>query len=251
MKKIHSTGVTSLKPHDPAFCPKQWKLEYLDRKGTGSDAMEKGKYFEFLCIGATADGQPVEPIYVNKGKDLNADYKAITELAKQFKVVAKEMGLAVKQAQVYMETFTKGGTLDILADLNGRECLVDLKYTETKEDERWSEFGWANPENKDLFQAAHYVKLWHETTGNWLPFYYLVFGKSGWVKFIQVIITNEYFEKVYESRINNYLDYVEEMEQSGYPANPEYNKCRKCGVAKFCDSKATAPTVQKVYLTHE
>lgn len=251
MKKIHSTGVTSLKPYDPAFCPKQWKLDYLDRKGVSSDAMEKGKYFEYLCLGATADGKPVQPVTVNKGKDLNADYKAITELAKQFKEVTTDMGLEVLQAQIYLETETKGGTLDFLGSLNGRRCLVDLKYTETKEDERWSEFGWANPENKDLFQAAHYVKLWHETHNEWLPFYYLVFGKSGWVKFIQVIITSEYFEKVYEARINNYIDYVNQMQQSGYLANPEYNKCRKCGVSEYCNSKAKTPTVQKVYLTVE
>lgn len=251
MKKIHSTGVTSLRPHDPDFCSMQWKLNYLDRKGIGSDAMEKGKYFEFLCIGATADGKPVEPEYLKDGKTMTAPYREIAELAEHFKEVTTNMGLEVLSAQLYMETQTKGGTLDILGSYQGRKCLVDLKYTETKEDERWSEFGWADLEKKDMFQAAHYVKLWHETQGEWLPFYYLVFGKSGWVKFIQVIITQEYFEKVYEARISNYMDYVTELEEKGYPANPEYNKCRKCGVSQFCKSKAVTPTVQKVYLSLE
>ena len=89
------------------------------------------------------------------------------------------------------------GHPDCLVTYKGEKAILDLKYTGVKENEscKWNPYAWDDLEYKDFRQALHYVEMYYLMHGEYLPFFYLVFGKSGWVKFICVDISQNGMEE--------------------------------------------------------
>ena len=85
------------------------------------------------------------------------------------------------------------GHPDALITYKGELAILDLKYTAIKENEsaKWNAYAWADLEHKDFSQAIHYIELYYQIHNVYLPFFYLVFGKSGWVKFICIDLTKD------------------------------------------------------------
>jgi len=191
------------------------------------------------------------PEDLSKGSpsQIQLDLDQIILIAKQ---VLKLKGLDVEKGdkQVKIETDEEIGHLDwVTNDLieQPKIALYDVKYTETKADD-WRN-GWGNVDEKDSakIQAAHYTYLYHEATGEWAPFYFLIFGKGGWIKIMKMTLTPDglTFHKL---AIEQAKDILSKFVKSKWKARPEYNRCLACDFYEICDQKAILPEIQEIYI---
>jgi uncharacterized protein YeeX (DUF496 family) len=176
-------------------CPQAIKLRYIDKVQTEqSEAMKRGLYFEWLLLGQSSQEAPQLEKLKNGGK--SQAEKDIEELAGIAKKTLELLGINMEyiQPQMRLEVDGMSGIIDMVAnDIENpdRMAIYDVKYTETKYDDRWN--GWADLENKldSKRQARHYIHLYHLKHGVYLPYYFLVFGKSGWCRVIKCVMTSE------------------------------------------------------------
>ena len=206
-----------------------------------SITMKKGLLFESLLIGSSRggvyDGEDFPKL--KSGKPTKGELD-VRQLAESSKDVLKDMGIEPIDVQPEWETDTLIGHPDLTANYKGEKILIDIKYTETKEDDnvRWNPFAWGGDiRNKDYTQAIHYVYMCHLITGEYLPFYYLIFGKSGWVKFVRVKIKPETLE-MHKNIVKNLEEDV--LDFQPYPIN-DYSVCKKCSLFDICDEATKLP----------
>jgi hypothetical protein len=243
------------------ICPAYLKNKYIDlieerEEEDTKNAMFKGRYFEWHLLGATRDG--IEPIFdkntIGK-KDLygRKDFRPAAEIEMDLIVenaseLLYSMGLdpdeGEKQKEVISEDFI--GHLDwVTRDLKNpdRKAIYDVKYTETKIDDRF--IGWADFESKheSRLQAIHYIIMMYLETGEYMPFYFLIFGKSGWVRVIKVEMTSEGLTW-HENTVKRVKERVELWKKTGWIAVPEYNKCIRCGYMSICKQRAISPNIE-------
>jgi hypothetical protein len=201
--------------------------------------MLKGQYFEQQLIGANRSGTIVE---MPKGKSGNklTDEIRLDELAANGKALMEKMGIKITGVQRTITVEDLEGHLDVDAIYNGRRVTIDVKYTDTKIDDRWN--GWGDIENKDHLQPVHYTYLEWKLSGEFIPFYYLIFGKSGWVRFVQVAIGQE--------RMAAHAASIEvlrnELPREKWEASPEFNKCMDCPLLEKCKHAAKVPSLELI-----
>lgn len=233
-------------------CPKQIYYEKIERiKTEPSELMLKGRYFEHHLIGGTVDGEiPELPKLKNGSK--SADEKALDELLIFAKEVLNANGIDFEsgQKQVRFEHDGMSGVVDYIGldFLNkDRMALYDLKYTETKEDDRWN--GWGDIEYKPdaKFQAIHYIRLAYEEFKVWMPYYFVIFGKSKWVKVIKIVATESSIAN-HSVAVNASKQRLIELEASGWKPTPILQKCIKCPFNSICSDKSLKSEVEVVEL---
>jgi hypothetical protein len=194
---------------DRDVCPKYLKYKYLEKieeKETEEtkSVMFRGRYFEWHLLGATRDGQepkfhknqiPKKDKYGKKDfrPQAQIDMDVIVEYARD---ILMGMGLDTDEGekQLHLVSDDLEGHLDwVTKDFANpeRQAIYDVKFTETAHDDRFR--GWADFESKieAKIQAIHYIKLMFYVRAVYMPFYFLVFGKSFWVRVIKVEMTNE------------------------------------------------------------
>src|SRR6056297_2153209 len=188
-------------------CPKQIYYSFVEGKDLiePSENMILGRYFESELLGACRGGEKQEPRYLKSG-DIAKPFADCLELVNFAKSVFKRLGIEVTKDNVQLDIQTEllKGAIDLRSnDIKDKSKLAnyDVKWTATKEDDRWN--GWGLPEEKTdaIIQAAHYTLLSYEELGEWLPFYFLVFGKDKWVKVIRYQFT-ETSIKAHKERIS-------------------------------------------------
>lgn len=187
---------------------------------------------------------------------------AVIIIAKQ---VLERMGLdtSLGKKQVKLEFEDTHGHLDWIAPnfvtkLEGEECIIDVKYTETKADDRYN--GWADfQERTDIqtekarTQAGQYIMLYHQNFDKWVPYYFFIFGRSGWVKIIKMTMLESGLSDI-KAKQQLTRDRIKEFEKSKWKARPEYNKCMSCAFAAFelngevhlCPSRSITPSIENV-----
>lgn len=232
-------------------CPRFIHFRYIQRiKTQPSDAMFKGLYFEWHLLGTVRDA--TEPIYERlKGggkPEVQLQLDSIIFKAEQVMIRAG-IDIARGEKQLHIETDTLEGHLDLVTNdfqKPGGKAIYDVKYTDTKIDDRYN--GWGDAENASAvrLQAMHYVILYHQKYGVYLPFYYLVFGKSGWVRFIRIRISDEAPILQHMGTIEYVVRKLTDMGANGWKATPEFNKCTACQFNAICDSKAMIPKVEMI-----
>lgn len=233
---------------DAQCCPYAVKLNYVDKlKSETTELMLRGHVFEYKLIGkSTSDKEIPELPKLQKGglSQAEKDIDVLVEIAKAAMV---KLGVDFKNSQVQVRLETKNGEsglLDMVTTVGGRKSIVDVKYTETKYDDRWN--GWADletrPESKR--QARHYIKLWHDLFGEWLPYYFFVFGKSGWMRVLKCTLTSESLE-VHEEEIQATRDLLKRFEKEGWKPLPSYEKCRDCYMMAHCTFVQTLPDIEQ------
>ena len=74
-------------------------------------------------------------------------------------------------------------------------------------------------------------------TKEYLPFFYLVFGKSGWVKFISIDLTNDSLTE-YRTKLKNFKKDIKTFKPEGIN---KYEICRKCPIT--CNERITKPQI--------
>jgi hypothetical protein len=127
--------------------------------------------------------------------------------------------------------------IDAVAIIEGRKAIVDCKYTETAENDFRN--GWGDLDSKSNIQPVHYVYMSKFIYGEYLPFYYWIFGKTGWVKLVKVEVMPTAIEE-HEFNLERHREHLAEFKPQ--PAN-SYNKCRTCHHWDYCDYKTTLPTI--------
>ena len=178
--------------YDPNYCDMKWNAVYkLGHRTAPSDAMVNGLVFEQQVIGMSRGGEVYEIPKLKNGKESKRemDLRLISGFARK---VIKDLKIKFLDIQPEWETEDLIGHPDALIEWKEEKCILDLKYTATKEDEscKWNPYAWGKDlELKDYTQAIHYVEMYYQMTGLFVPFFYLVFGKGGWVKFINVDIS--------------------------------------------------------------
>lgn len=226
----------NLKPNKSANKPV--KVKFLQDRGHSVDGLTIPELDEKLKF------EPAE--YVDGEK--HEAYKNIDDIVAFAKEVCLKLGIDLSKgkSQVDVQSETLKGAIDhVNIDIENPEILAnyDVKYTDTKEDDRWN--GWGNPEDKwdAQIQAAHYSLVTFEKTGLWYPFYFLVFGKDKWVKVIRFQLTEDGLH-AHKERIRETASKINEYALNDYKGNGSFNKCLACPFYDLCEDKATIPLIE-------
>ena len=228
-------------------CGLLFKAKYIDKTliTEPSEAMQLGIYFEYLATGMLPkSGKVPMPEYTLKGV-IKEPYKRAQESAEFFKKIIAHYDIKILQTGLYVQTEEENGVLDILAEWNGKKCVIDLKYSGLLED-KWNPLGWeieSLPMKDDIMvQGVHYKMLLQKAMGIDCDFYYFVFDTkdSSKVKIIKQNIDEDRFA-VHENNLSLIKEKLANSIGRGFKAYPEYNKCIECPLFDTCDSKAIMP----------
>jgi len=235
--KISQSAIKDFYKED--FCKIKWEHIYVKGyRSRPTEAMLNGLVFEELVIGSSRDGEVhLLPRLKNGGvSKREADLIRLSEFAKN---TMKDLEIKLLEVQPKWETDTLIGHPDALITYKGELAIMDLKYTAVREDEscKWNPYAWSDLEYKDFRQALHYVEMYYQNHGQYLPFFYLVFGKSGWVKFISIDITKSSIED-YNMLLKTF---VKDLEQFEAKPIKNYSICRKCTIE--CDKRTEKPNI--------
>lgn len=231
----------NLKPTKSAS--KKLKIEYLTKKQVGFNLEASSEELDEILDTMPEDLTAGEP---------GADERGLVKLVEYAKNVMFLMGIIPSngQNQVQIDTGDLIGHLDhVNQDFANptRKAIYDLKYTETGENDRFNGWGDILQNFSAINQARHYIKIYHDKFKEFLPFYFLVFGKSGWVKVFKMNLTEDGLA-AHESQIETVKEVVVKMEVDNFPATPKFNKCAKCDFKDICDFRATRPEVEEISL---
>ena len=237
--KISQSAIKSF--YDENFCELKWEKFFVEGyRSTPTAAMIDGLVFEELTIGSTRDNESfigmIPRLKNGNVSKREADLVYLSEFAKK---TMKDLDIKIIEVQPEWETDTLIGHPDALITYKGNKAIMDLKYTGVKEDEscRWNPYAWSDLEYKDFRQALHYVEMYYQKEGEYLPFFYLVFGKSGWVKFISVDITS--------SALDDYRMLLDTFRADLKSFTPKpiksYKICRKCPI--LCNKRTETPNI--------
>lgn len=221
-------------------CPLRWKTQWIDKNipfGT-NEHMDKGNYFEYLCIGKNAvEGKPVDPPLTSTGKKPVA-IERIEQQAAMFKRMFDPMddkfiGHSIVNTQLELPSHEeREGTVDFeTIDVDSEKWIFDLKLTADADSTR-TEYGWGNnPEDMDLVQLVHYYDLYRKKFFIRPKVGILVFDYSPRmnIKFLDITITEDAVEeKNYRfAKANNVMDLYNEK---GWSRIPSLSECEKCPI---------------------
>jgi len=220
-------------------CRIKWEEMYINGyRNRPTAAMLDGLVFEQLTIGESRGSclHTIPKLKNGNPSKRETDLIKLSEFAKQTMI---DLDIVLLDVQPEWNTDTLTGHPDALITYKGNEAIMDLKYTGVREDEscKWNPYAWSDLQYKDFRQALHYVEMYYQLEGIYLPFFYLVFGKSGWVKFICIDITASAMED-YRMLLRTFVDDLETFEAK--PIN-DYSICRKCTI--LCDKRTIKPNI--------
>ena len=223
-------------------------LHYINRVETKpSEAMLCGLYFEHHLIGGCRGGQvPEMPKSKTTGKPLKAQQDLDILIPKAAAIMEKN-NIVITEVQPEYICGHIVAHIDAIGTIDGEECIMDVKWTATRHDDKWN--GWAEPENKPeaLLQATHYVYTYYVATGKLLPFYFLIFGKSGWVNAVRFNIGKKYLVQ-HEKVIDDTQAYLAEAINTNFKSDPHFGVCGACRYKDVCNkySEKLLPTIIEV-----
>lgn len=224
---------------------KQYITKEIESEPT--ESMKLGIYFEYLCTGQFPKSGKIEGPKTLKTGEFSAEYKRVVKQADNFKEYINKLCIKIKKAGVYIEKGISNGIIDIEAEFEGNDIIIDLKYSGLL-DNKWEELGWnteALPyKEKIMIQAVHYTYLTEK------PFYFWVFSSANEdCKLIKVNIDPEAI-KNHIQLIEKTKDMIDIDKEMGFNAHPELNRCKKCPLFTSCEHKTEVPIIETVYYTN-
>lgn len=221
----------------PDFCPKAYYETDVTKNFTRptSDAMLKGKYFEYLATGAAdRDGEIAEMQPTARGK-LSVDQVRIEWQARQFSKNLEKDGIELVKvgeslAFNLFEEFLTTGILDTEVLYKGEPYIMDIKLTANIHN-TYGDFSWGDFQSMDKLQAYTYTLLKYHQTGIKYGFIYYIadFKKNPEYKIEEVIDPLREYKEVYRRFRNAFLKHLV-MEKENFPPAPSA-KCEKCVVS--------------------
>tara|TARA_Y100000401_G_scaffold5734_1_gene3908 strand:+ start:21309 stop:22034 length:726 start_codon:yes stop_codon:yes gene_type:complete len=233
--KISQSGLRDF--YDPEYCQIKWIEVYKNgHRNKPTNAMLDGLVFEQMTIGMSRGGEVYEIPKLKNGNPSKRETDLI-KLADEAKETLKKLKIKLVDVQPEWETEDMIGHPDALIKIQDELAIMDLKYTGTREDEsaRWNPYAWNDLEYKDFSQAVHYIEMYYRLHGLYLPFIYMVFGKSGWVKAIAIDLTEDKLTE-YKIKLNNFKKDIKNFKAK--PIN-KYTICKKCMIE--CKHRTKTP----------
>jgi hypothetical protein len=241
-------------------CGLFFKANYIDKDPEAqkppSDAMKVGIYFEYLCTGALPkSGVIPEPEMAYKGTNrekLAAPYERAQQSAEVFKQIIDHYKIKILDKGIYLETNEMNGVADILAEWDGEQVFIDLKYSGLIDD-KWNEMGWdlesLHLKDSIMIQGVHYKLLAERVWGiDNIPFYYFVFSSQdpNNVKIIRQEV-DESRKQAHVVAINNVMGKIKNDLANGFKPLPSLSRCNSCPISHKCKYKVNYPLIDEVY----
>lgn len=237
-------------------CGLKIKAQYIDKMSSEPTPPQAlGNWFEYKCTGALPPYNPIvpEPKVLKSGK-LSVAYERMLSQVDNFKSAIKHYNVNILHPGYDMKFGNITGTADIIAEMDGKKCIIDIKTTALFDD-KWNEYGWSTehltggfrPKLTLLVQAVHYVWLYHSMHGEWLDFYFWVFStqNSHDFKIIRVNIEDDLFQE-HAQDIKMGLNFLMHSVENGFKAYPNISRCAKCFLNDNCSSKMEVPVISVV-----
>lgn len=234
-------------------CGLLFKAKYIDKnvESLPSDSMKEGIYFEFLCTGALdRKGNAPEPETTRTGA-LTTAYDRVVKASELFKNIVEKYNIKILEKGYVLETEDCNGILDILAEWDGKKCIIDLKYSGLIDD-KWSDLGWnedsLHMKDSLMIQGVHYKMLGRDALNEDLPFYYFIFNSKDPtdMKIIEEVVDEDRFE-AHREMIKKVKANIDSEMQKGFIPLPNYRLCRKCPLNETCEHRQSLPQITKVY----
>lgn len=242
------------------LCGIQLKAKHFDNvQFPSSEAMDLGNFFEYMATGSLPrNGIVPEPklSYMGtKRETISTPFKRALESAELFKKIQKQYDLKINDIGLKLSSEYKNGILDIWGEMNGRPCIVDLKYSGLIDD-KWSETGWdvesLHYKERLIVQAVQYKMLVKENYNleyKDFDFYFMVFSSKevNNVKLIRVNIDEDAFN-VHQAHIESVYKQINAMDiEKDFIPYPSLKRCSKCPLYDSCDFKSDIPLIEDVY----
>lgn len=242
------------------ICGIQFKAKHFDNvEFPTSEAMDLGNYFEYLATGSLPrNGVVPEPRLSYAGtkrETISAPFKRAMQSAELFKKIKKEYNLKINQVGLKLQSKYKNGILDIWGELNGRPCIIDLKYSGLIDD-KWADTGWdvesLHYKEKLLVQAIQYKMLVKENYNlnyDEFDFYFMVFSSKevNNVKLIRINVDEDSYN-IHETHIESVYKQINAMDiEKDFVAYPSLKRCSNCPLKESCEYKSNIPLIEDVY----
>ena len=242
------------------ICGIQFKAKHFDNvEFPTSEAMDLGNYFEYLATGSLPrNGVVPEPKLSYAGtkrETISAPFKRAMQSAELFKKIKKEYNLKINQVGLKLQSKYKNGILDIWGELNGRPCIIDLKYSGLIDD-KWADTGWdvesLHYKEKLLVQAIQYKMLVKENYNlnyDEFDFYFMVFSSKevNNVKLIRINVDEDSYN-IHETHIESVYKQINAMDiEKDFVAYPSLKRCSNCPLKESCEYKSNIPLIEDVY----
>lgn len=238
-----------------------------------SDVQRLGTYFEYKCTNYVNKNSPIplpDKVYVGTAKEkLAADYERAEQSAKLYHRIIEKYGIKILSVGEYMYIDEMSGILDIRAEWDGVECLIDIKYTGLFDD-KFSPYGWATDSLIDrpnlTIQPIHYKYMNGKINNNPdIPFYFFIFHAkdSDKAKIIHINVDEiaierhemmiEKFRGIRDKHYEKYDQYASDMQISydrtaDLVARPKLTRCLDCPYHSGCDKKIDVPQIEEVQI---
>ncbi len=203
--------------------------------------MDKGKYFEYLALGAGAKGldQEVTDLPRVFGSRKSIDQIRIEDQAARFKSFFKQadpefQGFRIVDTQVKLTDPDSGseGTIDFVAcDSDGFAWINDLKLTKDLTNTR-TQYGWGNDWSQmDMLQMIHYSILYQKKYGVIPRVALWVFdytpqkrARVGEIRISSKALATR------DIRMGAAYDVITTYEKEGWTTLPSEAECRNCTI---------------------
>ena len=231
--------------------------QYIKGKGMpASEVQALGNWFEYECTGALPPYDPVkpEPKILKSGK-MAVGYQRMLPHIENFKAAIKHYNVTDIQPGVELKYGNIAGTADIIAKIDNKPVIIDIKTTGLFDD-KWNDYGWRTehlagefrPKIGLLTQPLHYKWLYKQIHNYDPDFYFWVFStqNSHDFKIIKVNIEEELYEE-HTQEIQSTLNFLIHSLEHGFKAKPSISRCAKCHYRDDCDFAVKIPEVEEVY----
>jgi len=219
-----------------------------------TDAMNRGKWFEFLCTNAkNRDGSEPVPQTTAKGA-FTADYQRIFNQKNNFDKIYKR-GDKIYDSDLIMEQTIDGQNYKAIFDILEYDkekkpiAIRDIKMTGVIND-KWSEYGWVNiTYSKHINQAKFYIWIYWKRTDIILPFYFDVFSTKNDKEFkmfkvkMDLSAIKEFEMYLFEAAKMIYFDI-----ETGFIPYPDLMPCNFCPVRGDCKFFTDMPKIKEINL---
>ena len=235
-------------------CPDRWRALWLDKEISfpSNEDMDKGKYFEWLCLGGGAiTGEDVTDLPRTTTGRKSIEQIRIEEQAARFQQLFDPsnidfQGFEITRSQIEMKVKDRKGTIDFeCKDVKTEELWInDLKLTRDAESTR-SQYGWGhNWLDLDLVQLVHYAALYEQSFGirPRCAIWVFDYSPSKLVKFGEVVISDKAREKK-ELRFETAFEVIDLYKQRGWTKIPSENECKNCKLS--CPVRFQQPPITK------
>lgn len=228
---------------NPDTCPRRWYGQWVTKEFSvePTEVQNYGRYFEYLCIGATAD-ETVPVLPTTSRGEKTAVAKRIEQQADVFRSLwdpssPHYVGHKIVRVQELLVGNINGvpvqGRPDIIAeDENGGPYIWDLKCTEDCFADTHPAH-WGNEFKKlDLLQLAVYQELYTQVYGVKPGVGLMIFdyGTKLNARIIKVNLTPQRVVDMQE-RFEAAAEVVQAYNQRGWSRIPSRYECKRCGVA--------------------